>query len=569
MGIQTRLLTHNSDGSLKESHQKDYIDFSFDGKYISEFDMVAVFDGDRHSFNSFPDFQDETSEINGTYGQYFWGTNIKTIKRSFTLATDGVTEAQINAFKKHFQPGKYGKFIEDHLAYRYSYCRIAAAPSFSVVPFRRTTTLMGLEVFENYYKGEIKLEFEWDNPYYYSVFNYIEELNTSSQTQLRAILNDSVPYFGSWQGFAIGENDAVLGVAIVGKLLLGAGIDQNKLRCYLGKDKCLYIPLGSTTSELIEDKGYNVDDYALIPKFPFIYYNPSTIETAATLELNFTPYTSWDIAETGMNRSYDKPAYFVNIRDKINAKDDYTYNQIRTTPAFPINKDSKLEAPEQDEFLYEFKYTTPNIISSLHKAIKLGYDFYNNNPSNGFAINFEQQLREEIIHDKVLRWSLFCLNAIRQLNEFCDGADALLNTGKKAASVFFCDKMKTDYNWAQYFNMLLLCFLAKRKDEQALDIKNPLDEHWECFENYTIIFNGETAETTIQFSYNDWDGSSIKFINTEEKCGDIVLSPYIKLNGGDTLRDGKIASCHFLQFLNGNEVNYCPRVKLRYKNIFL
>ena len=281
-------------------------------------------------------------------------------------------------------------------------------------------------------------------------------------------------------------------------------------------------------------------------------------------KLNFIPHITW-----GATSQYNKPAYFIDIRDKFNAEDNYTYNQIRTTPAFPISEDSKLEVPELDEFLYEFKYTTPNVLSSLHKAIKLGYDFYNNNPSNGFAINFEQQLREEIIHDKVLRWSLFCLNAIRHLNEFCDGADALLNTGKKAASVFFCDKTKTDYNWAQYFNMLMLCFLAKRENEKALEIKNPLDEHWKSFENYTVIFNGETAETTIQFSYNDWDGSSIKFINTEEKCGDIVLSPYIKLNGGDTLRDGKIASCHFLQFLNGNEVNYCPRVKLRYKNIFL
>ena len=52
-------------------------------------------------------------------------------------------------------------------------------------------------------------------------------------------------------------------------------------------------------------------------------------------------------------------------------------------------EDTKLEVPELDEFLYEFKYTTPNVLSSLHKAIKLGYDFYNNNPSNGFAINFE------------------------------------------------------------------------------------------------------------------------------------------------------------------------------------
>ena len=29
-----------------------------------------------------------------------------------------MTEAQVNAFKLHFRPGKYGKFIEDKLPFR-------------------------------------------------------------------------------------------------------------------------------------------------------------------------------------------------------------------------------------------------------------------------------------------------------------------------------------------------------------------------------------------------------------------------------------------------------------------
>jgi len=44
---------------------------------------------------------------------------------TFSLATDGMTEAQVNAFKLHFKPGKYGKFIEDKLSSRYGYARIS------------------------------------------------------------------------------------------------------------------------------------------------------------------------------------------------------------------------------------------------------------------------------------------------------------------------------------------------------------------------------------------------------------------------------------------------------------
>jgi hypothetical protein len=55
--------------------------------------MVAVFDGDRHSFNASPGFEDETSEVNGVNGQYYWGTRYKARAKTFSLATDGMTEA--------------------------------------------------------------------------------------------------------------------------------------------------------------------------------------------------------------------------------------------------------------------------------------------------------------------------------------------------------------------------------------------------------------------------------------------------------------------------------------------
>jgi hypothetical protein len=63
MGVQVDLLTRG-----KTCHEKEFIDFEFDGKHISEFGMVAVFDGDRHSFDASPSFEDETSEVRGVSG---------------------------------------------------------------------------------------------------------------------------------------------------------------------------------------------------------------------------------------------------------------------------------------------------------------------------------------------------------------------------------------------------------------------------------------------------------------------------------------------------------------------
>ena len=97
MGIQVDTLVKG-----KDHYGKEFIDFEFDGKHISDFGMVAVFDGDRHTFSSTSEFEDETSEVAGVHGQYFWGTKIKPLEKEFSLATDGMTERQLNEFKRHF-----------------------------------------------------------------------------------------------------------------------------------------------------------------------------------------------------------------------------------------------------------------------------------------------------------------------------------------------------------------------------------------------------------------------------------------------------------------------------------
>ena len=63
MGIQVDLLTQG-----KSAHEKEFIDFEFDGRHISEFGLVAVFGGGRHSLNAIPEFEDETSKVNGVWG---------------------------------------------------------------------------------------------------------------------------------------------------------------------------------------------------------------------------------------------------------------------------------------------------------------------------------------------------------------------------------------------------------------------------------------------------------------------------------------------------------------------
>jgi hypothetical protein len=52
----------------KYPHNTEFIDFSFDGKKITDFGLVAVVDGDRLQFDGGPSFIDETTAINGVVG---------------------------------------------------------------------------------------------------------------------------------------------------------------------------------------------------------------------------------------------------------------------------------------------------------------------------------------------------------------------------------------------------------------------------------------------------------------------------------------------------------------------
>lgn len=73
------------------------------------------------------------------------------------------------------------------------------------------------------------------------------------------------------------------------------------------------------------------------------------------------------------------------------------------------------------------------------------------------------------------------------------------------------------------------------------------------FVPYTITFDGELSQTTINYSYNRIISTLEKITVSEEKCGDMICSAYLSLEGGDTLdNEGYINSTHELEFKHGD-----------------
>lgn len=353
MGIQVDTLVKG-----KDHYGKEFIDFEFDGKHISDFGMVAVFDGDRHTFSSTSEFEDETSEVAGVHGQYFWGTKLKPLEKEFSLATDGMTERQVNEFKQHFQPGRYGKFIECATSNRWRWARIAAAPEFQVVPFKKEIPAIikeekkqenGKEVINKItirpafyiteYKGEATIKFIFDNPYSYAISQRIDiELSDAQPEHLKTAYEDGIPF----------KNDINLSAIY---------FDTNtKKYIYTTNNNFLYNPSNTETT-------LNFD--IVINKLKW-KQDPNFVEGVLYI----------DIFNDEFN-SPDNPYSIVSIQDNLNT------------------------------IISACSFSAPEIFYSYNKIIKIINEA---DDTNATLEGLSDKLREEITHANILSYAIGSLN---------------------------------------------------------------------------------------------------------------------------------------------------------------
>lgn len=508
MGVQVDLLTQG-----KSCHEKEFIDFEFDGKHVSEFGLVAVFDGGRHSFATSPEFEDETSEVNGVSGQYYWGTRFKTFSRSFSLATDGMTDAQINAFKLHFKPGKYGRFIEDKAACRYNYCRVSAAPAFSVVPFliKKKIKIGNVEktIEINEYKGSATITFIFDDPHLYATRMKIPsgQINDDS---LREMLLNNVPIEGySWPS----DNGAM----------------------FLGDDIL-----------------NNTNDSANKNQRSIKFYNPSTVPAKTKMSLTFSPMF------TSNRPSGENLVYFSEIADTVNSTNRQCNSIVEK------NADGKI--------ISEFAYTSPNIVYQTNRAIQVALNYYTHNRAIGWTVlGLEEALRLEITNPKVIGWATAILRMMKTpTSGFYNSENDTFNTSTKTINLTMLGTTQGTVNWLGYFNVYMLCIMATQSKPLVGTIRDTLLETEWTMKPYTVHFNGENSEATIEYQYNYVTTDIEKSQVVEEKCGDMICSPYLKLDGGDTLDEtGLIVSNHTLEFFRDGQPSQMQEITLEYTYTYL
>lgn len=200
MGVQVQSATKNGQGESLSILNRQFISFSYGGKNIEDFDLLAVFSNDRLEKEIYAPFNDTTTEQAELDGQMFWRSNFKAGQLSFTLATDGMTAAQLEDFKEWFQPGKEKELILSEYHNRGILARVASVPQISLLPFEKEVEVqIGDNFFStktSLYKGDIKLEFIMDDPYWYSINTCIDSMDEES---LKLIYEDGIPHIQMFQ----------------------------------------------------------------------------------------------------------------------------------------------------------------------------------------------------------------------------------------------------------------------------------------------------------------------------------------------------------------------------------
>ena len=169
--------THERGGLRLPFMYRSFISFSFGGKPIEDFGLIAVTDGDRLERQTHSPFEDITENYEVYDGTMYWGTHHNGNTLELTLATDGITEKQLDDFKAWFKPGITRELILAEHPNRAIMARISQPPTFSFLAFEEDQKVKILEELHttkiSMYRGEIKISFAMEEPFWYGRFSLI------------------------------------------------------------------------------------------------------------------------------------------------------------------------------------------------------------------------------------------------------------------------------------------------------------------------------------------------------------------------------------------------------------
>lgn len=490
---QVYLATHGEGGKRLPLHSRSFISFSYGGKNIEDFNLLATIQGNRIQKSAYSDFEDNVTTYDVVDGQFYWGTHYTSHQIAFSLATDGITEDQLNEFKMWFQPGQTDKeLILAENPNRFLYARVSTPPAYALLPFEeeREIVISGekYEFSTTLYKGEISLTFISDDPFWHSktgLINYyytdednkfgsitgIKNETTAKETILdkdfiKVIYEDRVPYI---EMLTLKEAEGVIfgSKNFVSRKNARVGTDNNSSGAEVEEDDTDPNDANSLVGIILEDGDNTIELYKNIVD-KFLFYGGTA---PAATEIKFTLVPQIDENSQLIIGPLNSDAVKIN-------RGTVPYN------CFNIGNKS-------------FKFTLPSLWNGYNQAILIASNF-----NSGESIqDLEDALRDGVSEYYSRAW------AIRSLEVAANDAIEISNN------------IILDFKQEMY--------------KLLVDENNDLNPG-------RFMFNSKTGEAIGEFLIRTVDNvNQITLI--ESKVGDMVRSDYLTLNERNQFSsDGKI-----------------------------
>lgn len=172
--------THDGEGNSLSFMNKAFISFTYGNRKIEDFGLIAVTVNDRLDRQTPPQHEDYITNYKMLNGQYYWGTHYNAREMTITLATDGMTQQQLDDFKCWFKAGINRQLVLSQHPNRGIMARIKEAPQISMIPFKKQVEkiinkqIINTTIIE--YKGNILLNFVMDKPFWYAIKDVFGQL---------------------------------------------------------------------------------------------------------------------------------------------------------------------------------------------------------------------------------------------------------------------------------------------------------------------------------------------------------------------------------------------------------
>ncbi len=169
--------THGGDGKRLPLMNRSFISFTFGGKPIEDFNLIATIDGDSLNRAGYAAFEDTVSTYSNLDGQQYWATHFQNNSLEFTLSTDGIDQQMLDSFLYWFRAGDTKELILAEHPNRAILARVSEPPQLNLLPFEQQVTHMIASVpyktSTTLYKGNITLMLTMDEPHWYAIMNVL------------------------------------------------------------------------------------------------------------------------------------------------------------------------------------------------------------------------------------------------------------------------------------------------------------------------------------------------------------------------------------------------------------